>query len=220
MKKTYDEMVAPLGTALARLDYFFMGLGFTYLGIYSVQVLASPPGPIFEALELAGWGIYGLFLLDLFARVLVWLTRFRELSGWIEFVKANWLALVAAAVPAFRSFRVLRVLIVLRGISPYVQTRMGKVAVMVGVALPLIIYTASLSVLEAESTNPSAHIQSFGDALWWSMVTVTTVGYGDLFPVTVEGRFVGTFLIFTGIGLFSTVTALIASWVMKSNEPT
>lgn len=220
MKKPYGEIVAPLGTVLARLDYFFMGLGFAYLGVYSVQVLANPPVPVFEALELVSWGIYGVFLLDLFARMLVWLPRFRELSGWVEFVKVNWLALVAAAVPAFRSFRVLRVLIVLRGVSPYVQTRMGKVAVMVGVALPLIIYTASLSVLEAERANPSPHIQSFGDALWWSMVTVTTVGYGDLFPVTVEGRFVGTFLIFTGIGLFSTVTALIASWVMKGNEPT
>jgi voltage-gated potassium channel len=52
------------------------------------------------------------------------------------------------------------------------------------------------------------------------MVTVTTVGYGDIFPVTAEGRFVGTFLIFTGIGLFSTLTALIASWVMKDNAST
>jgi voltage-gated potassium channel len=91
---------------------------------------------------------------------------------------------------------------------------------MVGISLPLIVYTASLSVLEAERTSSVAHIQSFGDALWWSMVTVTTVGYGDIFPVTAEGRFVGTFLIFTGIGLFSTLTALIASWVMKDNAST
>lgn len=219
MTKSYDEIIAPLGSALARLDHFLMGLGFAYLGIYSVQVLATPPSAVFGALELAGWGIYGFFLLDLLARMLVWLPRFRELSGWVEFLKVNWLAVIAATFPAFRTFRVLRVLIVLRGVSPYVHTRMGKVAVMVGVALPVIIYTAALSVLEAERTDPSAHIQSFGDALWWSMVTVTTVGYGDLFPVTVEGRFVGTFLIFTGIGLFSTVTALIATWVMKGNEP-
>jgi voltage-gated potassium channel len=97
---------------------------------------------------------------------------------------------------------------------------MAKATMMVGVALPLIIYTASLSVLEAERSSPHAHIQGFGDALWWSMVTVTTVGYGDVFPITAEGRFVGTFLIFTGIGLFSTITALIASWVMKDNSST
>lgn len=218
-QKSYDEVIAPLAEVLQKLDLFLMVLGFAYLGVYSVQVLTDPPSDVFIALEIGGWVIYALFLLDLLARIIVWLPRFRELSGWIQFIKANWLAIVAAVIPALRSFRVLRVLVVLRGVSPFVQTRMAKVAVMVGVALPLIIYTASLSVLEAERQDPNAFIQSFGDALWWSMVTVTTVGYGDLFPVTAEGRFVGTFLIFTGIGLFSTVTALIASWVMKDSKP-
>lgn len=202
---------------LARLDLFLMWLGFAYLGIYSVEVLSNPPADVASSLEIAGWVIYGVFLIDLAARVIVWLPRLREFSGWIGFLKENWLAVLAAALPAFRSFRVLRVLIVLRGIYPYVQSRMAKVGVMVGVALPLIIYTSSLAVLEAERASSDALIDSFGDALWWSMVTVTTVGYGDTFPLTSEGRFVGTFLIFTGIGLFSTVTALIASWVLKDS---
>ena len=218
-ERLWAATISPLATMLKRLDHFLMILGFAYLGIYSVQVLANPPSEVFMALEIGGWIIYVLFLLDLLARIIVWLPQFRRLSGWLQFTKENWLAIVAAAIPALRSFRVLRVLIVLRGVAPYVQSRMAKVAVMVGVALPLIVFTASLSVLEAERGDPDAFIQSFGDALWWSMVTVTTVGYGDLFPVTADGRFVGTFLIFTGIGLFSTVTALIASWVMKDRPP-
>jgi voltage-gated potassium channel len=188
---------------LAKLDLFLMLLGFAYLGIYSVEVLSSPPADIALALEIAGWAIYGVFLVDLAGRIFVWLPQFREFSGWIGFLKENWLAVLAAALPAFRSFRVLRVLVVLRGIYPYVQSRMAKVGVMVGVALPLIIYTSSLAVLEAERGSSDSLINSFGDALWWSMVTITTVGYGDTFPVTQDGRFVGTFLIFTGIGLFS-----------------
>lgn len=206
-----------ISNLLARLDPFLMGLGFAYLGIYSVEVLSSPPAEIALALEFAGWLIYGLFLLDLAARLIVWFPQLREFSGWIGFLKENWLSVLAAALPAFRSFRVFRVLIVLRGIYPYVQSRMAKVTAMVGVALPLIIYTSSLAVLEAERGSSEALIDSFGDALWWSMVTITTVGYGDTFPLTPEGRFVGTFLIFTGIGLFSTVTALIASWVLKDS---
>lgn len=197
-----------------------MVLGFVYLGIYSVQVLVSPPNNINQILEAAGWTIYGVFIVDLFLRIVIWFPHFSKFSGWVEFIKSNWLALLAAALPAFRAFRVLRVLIVLRGLSPYLHSRVAKVSMMVGISLPLIVYTASLSVLEAERTSSVAHIQSFGDALWWSMVTVTTVGYGDIFPVTAEGRFVGTFLIFTGIGLFSTLTALIASWVMKDNAST
>jgi voltage-gated potassium channel len=204
---------------LAKFDLVLMWLGFAYLGLYSVEVLSEPPSDILFVLEIAGWVIYGVFLIDLAARIIVWLPQLREFSGWIGFLKENWLAVLAAAFPAFRSFRVLRVLIVLRGIYPYVQSRIAKVGVMVGVALPLIIYTSSLAVLEAERGNSGALIESFGDALWWSMVTVTTVGYGDAFPVTSEGRFVGTFLIFTGIGLFSTLTALIASWVMKDKAP-
>jgi voltage-gated potassium channel len=214
------SVAARLHTILQKLDFFFMVLGFAYLGIYSVQVLVSLPNNINQILEAAGWTIYGVFIVDLFLRIVIWFPHFSKFSGWVEFIKSNWLALLAAALPAFRAFRVLRVLIVLRGLSPYLQSRVAKVSMMVGISLPLIVYTASLSVLEAERTSSVAHIQSFGDALWWSMVTVTTVGYGDIFPVTAEGRFVGTFLIFTGIGLFSTLTALIASWVMKDNAST
>lgn len=214
-QRRFSEFRSRVDSLLARSDVFLMGLGFAYLGIYSIEVLAQPSGSVSSALEVTGWVIYGVFLIDLASRIVVWLPQFREFSGWIGFLKENWLAVLAAALPAFRSLRVLRVLIVLRGIHPYVQSRMAKVGAMVGVALPLIIYTSSLAVLEAERGSPGALIDSFGDAMWWSMVTVTTVGYGDTFPLTSEGRFVGTFLIFTGIGLFSTVTALIASWVMK-----
>jgi voltage-gated potassium channel len=177
--------------------------------------LVNPPDDIKQALEIAGWAIYGVFITDLFLRVVIWFPHFSKFSGWVEFIKSNWLALLAAALPALRAFRVLRVLMVLRGLAPYMKSRVGKVSMMVGVALPLIIYTASLAVLEVEREAMGSKIDSFGDALWWAMVTVTTVGYGDTFPVTAEGRTVGTFLIFTGIGLFSTLTALIASWVMQ-----
>jgi len=213
-----NSLATRLNTFLHKLDFFFMVLGFAYLGIYSVEVLVNPPDDIKQSLEIAGWAIYGVFIIDLLLRIVIWFPRFSKFSGWVEFIKANWLALLAAALPALRAFRVLRVLIVLRGLSPYMQSRVAKVSMMVGVALPLIVYTASLSVLEAERTAMGSRIDSFGDALWWSMVTVTTVGYGDTFPITAEGRTVGTFLIFTGIGLFSTLTALIASWVMQDKE--
>ena len=217
-KKSFSDVVAPLGEMLNRLDHPLMFLGFVYLGLYSVEVLVEPPSDVSAALEVSSWVIYGIFILDLLARIVLRLPRLAEFSGWLELIKDNWLAILAALVPAFRTLRVLRVLVVLRGIYPYMQSRAQRVGVMVGVALPLILYTASLSVLEAERGDPNALIQSFGDALWWSMVTVTTVGYGDAFPVTSEGRFVGTFLIFTGIGLFSTVTALLASWVLSEKS--
>jgi len=135
-------------------------------------------------------------------------------------LKENWLALMALLLPAFRSLRVLRVIVVLRGLEPYLNTRSSRVGMIVGVTFPLILYTAALSIYEAERYADGSNIQSFGDAVWWSIASVTTVGYGDKFPVTADGRVIATFLMVIGIGLFSALTALLAAWVMgdRKNE--
>jgi voltage-gated potassium channel Kch len=90
----------------------------------------------------------------------------------------------------------------------------NKVAMIVAVSPPLVLYTATIYVFEAEKYSDASNIQSFGDALWWSLVSVTTAGYGDSFPVTTEGRAVTGLLMFVGIGLFSSLTASLAAWVV------
>jgi voltage-gated potassium channel len=75
------------------------------------------------------------------------------------------------------------------------------------------IYAASLAILDIERHVPGAHITSFGDALWWSITTVTTVGYGDLTPVTGGGRVVAVAI--GGISLVGVVTATLASWIVQ-----
>jgi voltage-gated potassium channel len=74
---------------------------------------------------------------------------------------------------------------------------------------------ASLAVLDAERGHPGASINDFGNALWWAVSTISTVGYGDRIPVTVTGRFVATGLMIGGIALLSVVTASIASWLLE-----
>jgi voltage-gated potassium channel len=66
-------------------------------------------------------------------------------------------------------------------------------------------------MLIAERCDPAANIKTGGDALWWALVSVTTVGYGDRYPVTVGGRFVGAVTLIVGIGLFSTITGFLAT---------
>ncbi len=214
----YDEAMAPLALIIEKANYPLMVLGFAYLGLYSVEVLAEPPDSIVDALDIAGFAIYLIFIIDLAVRVVVWFPRFRGLDGWFRFIGQNWLSILAALAPAFRSFRVLRVLLVIRGVEPFIKTRVSQLGFYTGVALPLIVYTASLAIFEAERNAPDANITSFLDALWWTLVTITTVGYGDAYPVTQEGRTVATFLIFVGVGLFSTVTAMIASWVLQERQ--
>lgn len=79
----------------------------------------------------------------------------------------------------------------------------------------LLIYVASLAVLDAEREQPGSDITSFGKALWWAITTVTTVGYGDLAPVTPTGRVVAALLMIGGISLLGIVTATLASWIVQ-----
>jgi len=74
----------------------------------------------------------------------------------------------------------------------------------------LIIIFSSISILIVE-TAPESNIKSSEDALWWTMETITTVGYGDKFPVTSEGRLIGVIVMIVGVGLFGTFTGYIAT---------
>jgi len=136
------------------------------------------------------------------------------LAGFLKFVKQNWLAIAAAILPAFRAFRVFGVLLVIRGFAPFFRTRASKVGLVVAVSLPLTLFTAAVAALEAERGVAGSNINTFGDAIWWSIASVTTVGYGDKFPITPDGRFIASLLMVVGIALFSALTALMAAWVM------
>ena len=74
----------------------------------------------------------------------------------------------------------------------------------------------ALAVLDAERDAPGANITTAGDALWWAATTVTTVGYGDRYPVTTTGRFVAVALMVVGIAVVSALTAVIASWLIDN----
>jgi voltage-gated potassium channel len=72
-----------------------------------------------------------------------------------------------------------------------------------------------VAVLDAERSEPSASIKNFGDAVWWAVTTITTVGYGDRYPVTGTGRVAGVGLMLGGIALLGVVTAALASWFVE-----
>jgi len=207
-----------LGRLFDRVEFLYMVLGFAYLGIYSVQVLVEPPADIYASLELLAEIIFWIFAVDVVLRLIHAGPELMTWKGLLGFLKENWLALMALLLPAFRSLRVLRVIVVLRGLEPYLNTRSSRVGMIVGVTFPLILYTAALSIFEAERYADGSNIQSFGDAVWWSIASVTTVGYGDKFPVTADGRVIATFLMVIGIGLFSALTALLAAWVMGDRK--
>lgn len=76
--------------------------------------------------------------------------------------------------------------------------------------------TGALAVLDVEANAPESNLTSFGDAVWWAMTTITTVGYGDHYPVTVLGRCVAAGLMIGGVAVLGVVTAAVASWMVQS----
>jgi len=119
-----------------------------------------------------------------------------------------------------RLARVLRVFRVLRGlratklIATLVLRRRAENTFLAAtlVALLLVVF-CSIAVLHFE-TAPDSNITSADDALWWAFATITTVGYGDRYPVTGEGRVVAMVLMAAGVGLFGTFSGFLAAWFL------
>jgi voltage-gated potassium channel len=88
----------------------------------------------------------------------------------------------------------------------------SRYAMFITVLLTLLVLTISgVLVLQFESKSPDAKIITGGDALWYSLVTITTVGYGDYYPVTAAGRVTAMFIMFAGVGIIGALASILAS---------
>jgi voltage-gated potassium channel len=93
----------------------------------------------------------------------------------------------------------------------------GQYAIFITLLLMLIVLTtSSVLILQFESRSPDANIVTGGDALWWGIVTITTVGYGDFYPVTTLGREVGVVVMFAGVGIIGALASILASILVPS----
>jgi voltage-gated potassium channel len=139
----------------------------------------------------------------------------------------GWLDLIGSLplLRIFRLFRVLRVGKLLRqeGFGALarwlVRERAQSALYVVTFLVVLVLELSSLLMLRFEPKDPNANITTAGDALWWGIVTVTTVGYGDQYPVTTGGRIVGVFVLVLGVGLFGTFTGFLANAFLARPRP-
>ena len=160
-----------------------------------------------------------LFLGDFVFRLLTAENKLVYLRwGWIDLLSS------IPAVDVFRFGRVFRIVRVFRlfrafrsvkQIVAYALRVRAQSSFLAAVMISLVCITAgSILILQFE-TGDSRNIQTGGDALWWSVVTMTTVGYGDYYPVSIGGRIVAICLMIVGIGIFGTFTGLVASWFVE-----
>lgn len=132
------------------------------------------------------------------------------------FVLRNPFDLLVVVLPMLRQLRVLRVVTVITLLNRrLIHSMYQRVALYSTGATTLVGVCASLAVLDAERNAPDATITTFPDALWWTLTTITTVGYGDRYPVTPEGRLVAATLMVGGIALLGVITGLVASWFVR-----
>jgi voltage-gated potassium channel len=123
--------------------------------------------------------------------------------------------LIVVLMPALMPVRLLRAVTA----APLLHKNRGtairsRVGIYGAGAAVVLIWMAALGVLDAERTSPDANIVTFGDAIWWAFVTITTVGYGDYYPVTAGGRLVAILLMAGGVAVLSVVTATVSSWII------
>lgn len=133
----------------------------------------------------------------------------------MHFVRTHVLELLAVGLPMLRPLRALRVLTLSNLMSRRLGSEIFVSAVhVVSGSVALLVTIGALAMLDAERGATDANITNIGDALWWGIVTITTVGYGDLYPVTATGRVIATVMMLLGIALVGVVTAGISGWVV------
>jgi len=184
-----------------------------FLAAYAWPILdPDMPSDRAQALGTFGVVIWAVFVADYLIRVALADDRPR-------FVRHHIFDLTVIVLPVLRPLRALRVLTALGFLNRRSGTALrGRVITYVIGAVTLVVTIAALAVLDAERRGKDPNIIDIGDALWWAVTTITTVGYGDRYPTTGEGRLVGFGLMLAGIALLGVITATVASWFLERVE--
>ena len=163
-------------------------------------------------IELIQWICWLAFALDLVIGLLT--SRSKK-----EYLRKHPLELISVLLPFLRPLRLMRV-ISFGGLALQ-KVAMGKqFAITIKVALTAIFvsYIAAVQITISERDVEGSNIKTFSDGLWWAVTTVTTVGYGDRFPTTTEGRILAVMLMLVGISLVGVITASVASWFVRLSQ--
>jgi len=194
------------------------------LGALLIETFFVLPIEISKLLNFIDNAICFIFLFD-------FVVRFKNAKNKMKFMRWGWIDLLSSIpfMNYFRLGRLLRLVRVLRIIRAFrsskkliehlFRNRAKGAFTSVSIFAVMLIIFSSIAILQVETVKES-NIKTAEDALWWSYVTITTVGYGDKYPVTTEGRIIAVLLMTAGVGLFGTFTAFASSWFVEAKTNT
>jgi voltage-gated potassium channel len=198
-------------------------LSVVILGALGAETVFNLPKQVSDILQTLDTLVCVLLLVDFGYRLY-------KAESKLAFMKWGWIDLIASIpnIPILRMgrlIRILRVIRLLRAIratqkisSVFLHNKFKTGVTSVALTAFLLIVFCSIGILICEQQDPDANIKTAGDAFWWSVSTITTVGYGDVYPVTAEGRILAAVLMFSGIGMFGILSGLMSSFFVGQNR--
>ena len=202
-------------------DFVILIFSIFSLAILPIQMFYKGSEDVLLIIDSADIVLCSFFFADFLKQL------FQAKGARLAYMKYGWIDLLSSipSIPVLqigRIFRILRLLKVMRQVSKlsdlteglFRNPTAGAFAVTSVLAVSTVFMSAFL-VLEAEYNVPEAKIRTAGDALWWAVTTVTTVGYGDVYPITAAGRYVGVVTMLVGIAVAGSLTAAMASLLIR-----
>lgn len=204
---------------------FMLLISVLAMAMLAVDAFGNVDGGTRSILVYADTVLCGLFFIDFLV------TLYRAENKWKYMATWGWLDLLSS-IPVLdgarwgRAARVVRIVRLLRGVrsvrvlAQFVVQRRTQSGLLAAALLVLLLITfGSIAVLHVERPlGAAANIRTAEDAVWWSITTMTTVGYGDRYPVSTEGRLVAVLLMITGVGLFGALSGLMAAAFLSPAE--
>ena len=184
-------------------------LSLLYIAVYVVPIYWYPLSHAEVRLcRITEYVVWGLFVLDY--AIQLWLSDNRR-----AFILREWLAFLFVAFPFFRPIRAIRGVIFYRQATTKQRSMVTSLPGVMAVMTILLLIVGGAAVLDVERFAPHATITTPSDALWWAVTEMTTSSNGSLSPVTMEGRLIAGFLLLFGLGLLTSMTGYVASWVLR-----
>ena len=230
MNKSTESEGCPLepesvdvGSRSVGYQAFVLALSLVAIAIMGTVAVFDVSPQVLSILECADFVVCVVFLVDFVISFIYSPNKVRYMAtwGWLDLVSSLPALDIARWGRAARVFRILRVLRAMRATRIMAELAIrhrARNAALAGILLLiLIMFASSLAVLHFEDVE-GGNIRTAHDAMWWAATTISTVGYGDFYPITWEGRLIAVVLMITGVGSFGAIAGGVASWFMQPDN--